>query len=184
MAGRQFGANAAAKPPKSFLVFPAGLKQLAVAVCDHIMQPDSKKLLRFLQSWIINTVAVLLAVIILRNHISYGDKLENLLIASFLLGILNAFVRPILMLIALPLLIFTLGLFTLVINALLLCFLSVLLPFFHVDTFGYAFLGALIISIISVILNLLTGARVAVQRGRPPGPPKTPGGGNGPVIDV
>ena len=66
------------------------------------MQPGTKKLLRFLQSWIINTVAVLLAVIILRNHISYEDKLENLLIASFLLGILNAFVRPILMLIAPP----------------------------------------------------------------------------------
>lgn len=148
------------------------------------MQPGSKKLLRFLQSWIINTVAVLLAVIILRNHISYGDKVENLLIASFLLGILNAFVRPILMLIALPLLIFTLGLFTLVINALLLCLLSWLLPFFHVDTFLHAFLGAIIIGVISVALNVLTGnSPVKISR-RPPGPPKTPGGGNGSVIDV
>jgi len=148
------------------------------------MNPHTRQSLRFLQSWIINTIAVLLAVIILRNHISYGDKLENLLIASFLLGILNAFVRPILMLIALPLLIFTLGLFTLVINALLLCFLTVLLPFFHVDSFGYSFLGALIISIISVALNLLTGnSRVSVQRRPPPAPPKNPGG-DGPVIDV
>ena len=82
------------------------------------------------------------------------------------------------MLIALPLLIFTLGLFTLVINALLQ-------PNFMVSSFGYAFLGALIISIISVALNLLTGnARVSVQHRRPPEPPKTPGGGNGPVIDV
>jgi putative membrane protein len=154
------------------------------------MQPGSKKLMRFLQSWIINTVAVLLAVIILRNHISYGDKLENLLIASFLLGILNAFVRPILLLIALPLLIFTLGLFMLVINALLLGLLTVLLPFFKITSdgvhfsFGYAFLGAIIISIISITLNLLTGnARVSVQRRKPPEPPKN-SGGNGPVIDV
>jgi putative membrane protein len=147
------------------------------------MQPGTKQLLRFLQSWIINTVAVLLAVIILRNHISYGDKLENLLVASFLLGILNAFVRPILMLIALPLLIFTLGLFMLVINALLLCFLSVLLPFFHVDSFGYAFLGAIIISVISIALNLLTGnsrANIKIQR-RPPPPPKK---SDDDVIDV
>ena len=148
------------------------------------MNPQSQKSVRFLQSWIINTVAVLMAVIILRNHVNYGDKWQNLLVASFLLGILNAFVRPVLLLIALPLLIFTLGLFTLVINALLLCFLTLLLPFFHVDSFGYAFLGALIISVISVVLNLLTGnARVTVQR-RPPEPPKNPGGGNGPVIDV
>lgn len=151
------------------------------------MQPGTKKLLRFLGNWVINTAAVALTVIILRNHISYGDKPQNLLIASFLLGILNAFVRPILLLIALPLLIFTLGLFTLVINALLLCLLGTLLPFFHVDSFGYAFLGAAIISVISVVLNSFTGsARITVHRRRPP-PPPPPGnkpGGNGPVIDV
>jgi hypothetical protein len=54
-----------------------------------------------------------------------------------------------------------------------------------VASFGYAFLGALVISVISVALNVLTGnSRVSVQRGRPPGPPKNPGGGSGPVIDV
>ncbi len=151
------------------------------------MQPGTKKFLRFLGNWVINTASVALTVIILRNHISYGDKPQNLLIASFLLGILNAFVRPILLLIALPLLIFTLGLFTLVINALLLCLLSTLLPFFHVDSFGYAFLGAAIISVISVVLNSFTGsARITVNRRRPP-PPPPPGNkpdGNGPVIDV
>ena len=143
-----------------------------------------------MQSWVINTVAVLVAVMVLRNHISYGDKVENLFVVSLLLGILNAFVRPILMLIALPLLIFTLGLFTLVINALLLGLLTMLLPFFHITSdgvnfsFGYAFLGAIIISVISVALNLLTGnARVSVSRRRPPGPPKDSGGG-GSVIDV
>ena len=154
------------------------------------MNPQTQKALRFLQSWIINTVAVLVAVMILRNHISYGDKVENLLVVSLLLGILNAFVRPILMIFALPLLIFTLGLFTLVINALLLGLLTILLPFFHITSdginfsFGYAFLGAIIISVISMALNLLTGnARVSVSRRRPPGPPKDSGGG-GSVIDV
>ena len=149
------------------------------------MQPGSKRLVRFLGSWTINTVAVMLAVIILRNHISYDNKLENLLVASLLLGILNAFVRPILMFIALPLLIFTLGLFTFVINGLLLYFVGYLLnPHFKVDSFGYAFLGALIISVISAALNVLTGnSRVSVQKQPPANPPKGPGG-NGPVIDV
>jgi len=152
------------------------------------MQPGSKKLVHFMQSWTINTLAVLVAVAILQKHISYGDKLQNLL----LLGILNAFVRPILIFIALPLLIFTLGLFTLVINALLLSLLTLLLGFFHITgsngnfSFGYAFLGALIISIISSALNVLTtgSARISIQRRGPPHPPKSPGGGNGPVIDV
>ena len=148
------------------------------------MQPGTKKLLRFLQSWVINTLAVLVAVEILRGHI-HCETNTHLLLASLLLGILNAFVRPILMLIALPLLIFTLGLFTLVINALLLSLVSFFLkPNFEVYGFRYAFLGALIISVISIALNILTGnARVSVQR-RPPGPPKNPGGGDGPVIDV
>jgi putative membrane protein len=156
------------------------------------MQPQTRQLLRFLKSWIINTVAVLLAVVILRDHISYGDKLGNLLIASFLLGVLNVFVRPVLMLIALPLLVFTLGLFTIVINALLLGLLTILLPFFKITSdglhfsFGYAILGALIISFISITLNLLTGnanGRITIQRRSPP-PNKSDHDGNGPVIDV
>ena len=108
-------------------------------------------------------------------------------VASLLLGILNAFVRPILMLIALPLLIFTLGLFTLVINALLLYFVGFLLrPNFYVDSFGYAFLGAMIISIISIALNFMTGgARVTVQQRRsPPRAKKTGDDDDKPVIDV
>ena len=148
------------------------------------MPNGQKNLLRFLQSWIINTLAVALAVMILNGHIHYDTKVD-LLLAALLLGILNAFARPILMLVALPLLIFTLGLFTLVINALLLYLVGALLqPHFTVDSFWSAFLGALIISVVSIALNLLTGnARVNVQR-RPPGPPKNPGGGDGPVIDV
>lgn len=150
------------------------------------MQPGTAKFLRFLQSWVINTFAVLIAAIILHGHIRYGNS-GDLIIASLLLGILNAFVRPILMLLALPLLIFTLGLFTLVINALLLYFVGVLMgPYFQVDSFGFAFLGAVIISIVSIALNILTGAsgtRVTVHR-RPRPPRVPPDDGNGPVIDV
>jgi len=151
------------------------------------MQPSAKKLLSFLKSWIVNTLAVALAVLILRGHI-HCESNGVLVIAALLLGILNAFVRPILMLLALPLLIFTLGLFTLVINALLLYFVGFLLnPNFYVDSFGYAFLGALIIGIASVALNVLTGgARVSVRRQRR-SPPQNKSGGDDddkPVIDV
>jgi putative membrane protein len=156
------------------------------------MQPGTKKLLRFLQSWIINTLAVLIAAIILRGHIRYGNP-ADLIIASLLLGIMNAFVKPILMLLALPLVIFTLGLFTFVINALMLYGVGWLMgppffqtPHFQVDSFGFAFLGALIISVVSIALNILTGtggARVSVHRRTPP-PPNPTDDGNGPVIDV
>jgi len=150
------------------------------------MQPGHKKLLRFLGNWAINTLSVAVAVALLHGHINY-EHWNYLLIASLLLGLLNAFVRPILLLLALPLLIFTLGLFTLVINALLLYFVGVLMaPHFQVDSFGFAFLGALIISIVSILLNVMTGnAWVSVRRGpRPPRPPGPPRKDDSDVIDV
>jgi putative membrane protein len=134
------------------------------------MQPGQRRLLHFLGNWAINTLAVVVAAMILHSHIHHQGR-GSLVIAAFLLGILNAFVRPILMLLALPFLIVTLGLFMWVINALLLYLVGlVLAPRFQVDSFLFAFLGALIISIVSTVLNIATGnARLSVGRGPPRG---------------
>ena len=141
------------------------------------------KLTRFLLRWIVNTAAVLVASCLVEG-IRYQKPLD-LVVASLLLGILNAFVRPVLKVLSLPLLILTLGLFSLVINALLLYFVGWLLyPKFTVANFSAAFWGALVIAIVSVVLNVLTGAnnmRVQVRRS-PPNNPRDDGGG--PVIDV
>ena len=140
---------------------------------------------KFIKSWAINTLAVLVAVYMVPGIHFKDDSLWTPFVTSLVLGILNALIRPILMLLALPLLIFTLGLFTLVINALLLYFVSFLLGnHFVVDSFGAAFLGALVISIVSLLLNLITGssrARVRFQHRRRP--PDSEHGG-GPVIDI
>jgi putative membrane protein len=148
------------------------------------MQPRLKQLLRFLQSWLINTLAVLVAVQVVHGIHFRDPGLFAPLLTALLLGIVNAFIRPILVIFALPLLILTLGLFMLVINALMLCF--VMQPYFQVNTFGAAILGALIISLISGALNILTGnskTRVSIQR-RPPPSNKSDNDGGGPVIDV
>ena len=145
----------------------------------------SPKLKRFLASWAINTLAVGLAELILHNHI-HCQKPVYLFAASLLLGILNAVLKPIIMLMALPLLVFTLGLFMFVINALLLYFVGFLLsPYFQVDTFWSAFWGALIISFVSVVLNGLTGTGGSRAEFRHiKRPPDSGSGGSGPVIDV
>lgn len=164
----------------SALVIESELFHVSAARETH-MSPRVKK---FLQSWIINTLAVLVAASILPG-IRY-DKPTDLFVASLLLGILNAFVRPILLLVALPLLIFTLGLFILVINALLLYFVGSILQGFHVDSFWWAFGGSLIVGIVSVVLSSLTGTgktRVEVRRGGGR-PPRSDKGDGGPVIDV
>ncbi|MFM2081512.1 MAG: hypothetical protein RL380_203 [Verrucomicrobiota bacterium] len=139
----------------------------------------------FLQRWLINTVAVLVAMKLVNGIVCQTNS--DLVVATLLLGLLNAFVRPMLLLLSLPLLIFSLGLFTFVINALLLYFVGNLWNGFQVHTFKAAFWGALVISFVSLVLNTLTGsgtARVQFQRGRPP-QPKPPGNDDdGPVIDV
>jgi putative membrane protein len=153
----------------------------------QVMQPRLKQSLRFLQSWLINTLAVLVAVRVVHGIHFRDPGLLAPVLTALLLGILNAFIRPVLVIFALPLLILTLGLFMLVINALMLCFVSWLMqPYFQVNTFGAALLGALVISLISGALNILTGntkTRFSIQR-RPPPPNKSDQDGNGPVIDV
>jgi putative membrane protein len=137
----------------------------------------------FLQRWLISTVAVLVA-----THIVPGIHYRewyDLLITTLVLGILNTFVRPIMVILSLPLVVLTLGLFTLVINALLLMFVSFLMrPAFVVTGFGQALLGALVIFLISLALQAITGigsVNVEVRRGKPG---KKPNDDDGPVIDV
>jgi putative membrane protein len=175
-------------PPKSLLVFPAGLAQVETSsfTSPFVMQTETKKVVQFFKSWLICTFAVLVAVQVVHGIHFRDPGLLAPVLTALLLGILNAFIRPILVIFALPLLILTLGLFMLVINALMLCFVSWLMePYFQVNTFGAAVLGALVISLVSGALNVLTGnsnARISVQRRPPPNKPDKDG--NGPVIDV
>jgi putative membrane protein len=110
----------------------------------------------FLQRWIINTLAVLAAV-----HIVHGlsyDRWIDVVLASLILGILNALVKPMLMLLSVPLLVVTLGSFYFVINALLLWLTGLLLKDgFRVEGFWPAFWGALVISLVTLVLNTVTG---------------------------
>lgn len=137
----------------------------------------------FLQRWAINTLAMLVA-----THVVPGieyDSAGGLLVASLLFGILITFLRPLLFLLTLPLVVVTLGLFVLIINAGLLYLVGSLVKGFKVGGFWPAFWGALIISIISLVLNTLTGtgeSRVRVRR--KVATEKPPSDGDGPIIDV
>lgn len=101
-------------------------------------------------------LAINVLALVVADALLTGIRLETTqatVIAAVLLALINAYLRPLLLLLTLPLNILTLGVFTLVINALLLQWVGWLVPPFHVDTFGAAFVAALIISLISVLLN-------------------------------
>jgi putative membrane protein len=104
----------------------------------------------FLVRWIVTTVAVWVATCL--GALQFGSD-RCLLGTALVLGIVNAVVRPIVLLLSLPFIILTLGVGILILNALLLMLVSVLVPCFHVASFGHAFMGAIIISLVSWILS-------------------------------
>jgi putative membrane protein len=103
--------------------------------------------------WLILTLSILAAAYLLR-----GIEVASFpaaLAAAAILAILNAFIRPVLLLLTLPLNLLTLGLFTFVINALLLLAASGLTRGFAVQGFWWALLGSLVISLVSWLLTSL-----------------------------
>ncbi|MEP6937267.1 MAG: phage holin family protein [Chthoniobacterales bacterium] len=81
------------------------------------------------------------------------DTVGSLIGAALLLGILNAFVRPILLILSAPLILVTLGFFILVVNGLMLLSIPSFVSGFHVDSFGSAFWGAILIGLLSWMLS-------------------------------
>lgn len=91
------------------------------------------------------------------------DTPATLLLAGILLGVVNAIVRPVAVILTFPFTILTLGLFLLVVNAAMLGLVALLLPHFHINGFWAAVLAALIVSITGWIGSLLIGSRAKVE---------------------
>ena len=106
---------------------------------------------QFVFRWAATTVAVMVASSII-SGIRY-DTVAALIGASLLLGILNAFVRPFLLILSAPVILLTLGLFILVLNGLLLLLVPSVVVRFHVHSFWSAFWGAMVISFVSWLLS-------------------------------
>ena len=136
--------------------------------------------------WVVLAVAVWVATHLVRG-LSYDDW-PSLLVAALVLGILNSMVKPILVALALPFVVFTFGLFLLFINAFLLMLTAKVVPGFLVAGFWSAMGASLIVSVLSIMLGIPPNFRRPQHRrttmdttgftGRRPPP------GQGPIIDV
>ncbi len=105
-------------------------------------------LIGILLIWLITALGLWLVTVIVPGiHVrSTGD----LLLAAFVLGAINAVIRPILWLVTMPLTVFTFGLFALLINALMVKFTAVLVPGFEVDSYANALLAAVIMALLAI----------------------------------
>lgn len=104
---------------------------------------------------LVNTLAVLISAYILPGvHVS---SLGTALVLAIILGILNTIVRPILIILTLPITVLSLGLFIFVINALIILLATKLVPGFRVDGFWWALLFSLLLALVGSFLNSLKG---------------------------
>lgn len=128
-------------------------------------------LVTLIQNWLLIALGVLIAAHVV-DGINY-DSGWTLFIAVILLSAFNAFIKPILVLLTLPLIILTFGIGLWFINALLFIFVAKLVPGFEVASFSAAMWGSLIVSIVAIVVNLILGSGK-----KPPSPPS-----NKPKID-
>ncbi len=109
-------------------------------------------MLGFLLRWSINLLALVMAAALIK-----GIRIQSIemgVLAAGILSVVNAVIRPVVLILTLPINLLTLGLFTLVINAAMLKLVSAVVPGLVIESFGAAFLGALIVSLTSWALNI------------------------------
>lgn len=110
----------------------------------------------------INALSIAIAVRMV-DGIDFTGEWWKMIFVGLVFGIVNTFIKPVITIFTLPLILFTLGLFTLIINTLMLLLTAKLsLPLnlgFHIEGFWPAFWGALIVSIVSMFLSWITGLR-------------------------
>lgn len=108
---------------------------------------------QLLLKWALNAFALFLVTRIVAGiHIG---RFQDLLLAALAIGFMNAFLRPIIVLLTLPATLLTLGLFTLVINGVMFYLAAHIFDGFRVDGFSTAFIAALLFSLISFVLNII-----------------------------
>lgn len=115
---------------------------------------------------LVATAAALWVAVLLIPGITYAGGILGLLGVALVFGFVNAVIRPILKLLTCPLVVLTLGLFVFILNAFLLWLTSMMAQAFGigfiVDGFWAALVGALIVGIVSTVLNLLVGKKEPV----------------------
>ena len=107
--------------------------------------------MKLVLKWLLSAAALLAVA-----HLYRGVQVETFtaaMVASLVIGLLNTFVRPVLVLLTLPVTLVTLGLFLFVINALMFWDASEMLPGFQVSGFGAALLGSLIYSLLGIVID-------------------------------
>ncbi len=108
---------------------------------------------RFLLIWLANAIGLFAAAFLFAG-VDYGNKLVVLILASFIFGLVNSLIRPIIVIISLPAIVLTLGLFTLVVNAFMLYLTSRLYPAFQIRSVWSAIGAVIIVWLVNYVFEI------------------------------
>jgi len=112
-------------------------------------------LYRFLVRWLVCSLGLWIAAGLLSSHISYGSKAHVIIIAGLVLAIINVIIRPVVVILSLPAILFSLGLFMIVINGFMVFLVSKLYTPLHVTNFWAAILAGMIIGLVNYLVTAI-----------------------------
>jgi len=114
---------------------------------------------RFLVRWAVCGLGLWLAAVVLGSRITYQDGVLGILIAGLILAMVNAVIKPIVVLFSLPAILFTLGLFMVVINGFSVFLVSKLYTSLHIQNFWAAILAGMIIGLVNYVVTAILDNR-------------------------
>jgi putative membrane protein len=112
-------------------------------------------ILRFVISWLVCGLGIWIASALLNGRINYSDRFTVIVIAGLILAIVNTIVKPLVILLSLPAILFTLGLFIIVINGLMLTLVSAVYPSLQISGFGTALLAGMVIGLVNYLVSTI-----------------------------
>lgn len=112
-------------------------------------------LARFLLRWFVCSLGLWIAAGLLGQRLSHDERLGVIVVAGFLLAVVNVFIKPIVVILSLPAILFSLGLFMLVINGLMVLLVSWMYKPLHINSFGSAMLTGLVIGLVNYLVTTI-----------------------------
>lgn len=110
---------------------------------------------RFFIRWFVCGLGLWIAAGLLGDKVSYDSRLIVIVVAGFMLAVINGIIKPIVVILSLPAILFSLGLFMIVINGLMVLLASWLYPSLEVTNFGAAMLAGMIIGLVNYLVNTI-----------------------------
>ena len=110
---------------------------------------------RFIVRWFVSSLGLWIAAGIFEQRITYNSHVGVIIIAGLLLAIVNSIIKPIVVILSLPAILFSLGLFIIVINGLMVMLVSKIYPSLGVTSFGAAMLAGMVIGLVNYLVTTI-----------------------------